>query len=317
MKTKTALATIAAVIAVLPQLVAAAPEIPPDIQVPAKDALQQVGYWNWVPGRTEYKRYANRISIFDADLDKLAELMNEDAAGQLASIERDNIEAKIATLAYRRKLHRDLFDEIESTYCALPKDYSPRAASKGRGEASGMRAPEVESKHLDPAYRHALEYCLLKYENYHVKQDRAGDRLAIALTSLGDERSLIVWEFLYERAVPAQKVQLSRDTGGYCYTIWYFPGARGVASLLKFYELSKTGRPDRIDWREFETAADYFIYLYGKCSPEQKEKWKAAIGSYDQSGLTGEQRSLLKGIVEFQPPGPKPRPTLVQERRKK
>lgn len=317
MKTKIGLATIPAAIVVLTELMAAIPEIPSDIEVLSKDALQQVGYWEPLPSLAEHERYDNRISIFHADMDKLAELMNEDLAGQLASIEGDSVEAKIATLAYQRKLHRDLFDEIESTYCALPKDYKSRIVFKGHGEAYGWPAPKVQSKHLDPAYRHALEYCLLKYENYYVKQDYSGDRLASALTSLGDERSLIVWEFLYERVVPAQKVQLSREAEGYCQAIWYFPGARGVDALLKFHELSKTGRSDLVDWRKFETPADYFVYLYGKGSAEQKEKWKAAIGSYDQSGLTKEQRNLLKGIVDFQPPGPQPLPALVRERRPK
>jgi hypothetical protein len=317
MKTKTVFTTIAAILQVLPQLLAATPDIPPGIQLLAQNAIQQIGYWkvSWVPGPAERERYENRISIFDADLDKLAELINEAVAGQVASIEGNNMEAKIATLAYQRKLHRDLFDEIESTYCTLPKDYDPRFIFKSPIEPTGVPAPAVQKKHLVPACRYALEYCLLKYENYHGKRDWAGFQLTNALTSLGDDRSLIVWEFLYGRAVLAQKDQLSQETEGYCRAIWYFPGTRGVAALLKFYELSKTGRPDLVDWRTFETPADYFIYLYGKGSPEQKENWKAAIGSYNQSGLTEEQWSLLKGIVEFQPPGPAPRRALIRERR--
>jgi hypothetical protein len=175
MKTKTGLTRIAATIVVLTQLMAAVPEIPSNIQVLARDALQQVGYWDRMAGRAEPD---DRISIFNADLDKLAELMNEDVGGRLASMEGNSMEAKIATLAYQRKLHRDLFDEIESTYCALPKDYnSRRFIFKASGELSGVRAPEVKGKHLTPAYRHALEYCLLKYENYYVKQDNSGYRL--------------------------------------------------------------------------------------------------------------------------------------------
>jgi hypothetical protein len=319
MKTRTVLAAIASAIVLPPQLVAASPDFPPGIQNLVKDALQQIGYWDvdWVPSRSERERYENRIAIFDADIEKMAELIDADLAGRLASMEGDNIEAKIATLACQRKLRRDLFDEIETTYCALPKNCESLLVAPRHGGGTGVLAPNLKKEHRDPKFRHAFEYCQLKYENYERKRDRAARPLGIALASLGDERSLIVWEFLYERAVLAQEDRFCRESERYCDAIWNFPSARGVAGLLKFYELSKTGQPEWVDWREFETPADYFIYLYGKSSPEQKEKWKVAIGSYDRSGLSEEQRNLLKGIIEFQPPGPQPRPALLLERRPK
>ena len=286
------------------------------IETKAGHALKQIGFID--TGRMgnaspEYLAYKNRFSVFDTTMKELEQSLDERTAVSAALREGDAIEAKIITIAYERKVGKELFDEIESTYYALPSGYKDtRTLKPAYGGTTGARSPTLQPAHIEPRYRYAWEYCTLKYARYSDCKDGAMARGTVALLTLADARSLIVWEFLYEQTVKEQPYNFTRTA--YYNRMWSYPIDRGVRSLLRIYNFSKASKPKYSDWKEFETPGDFFVYRFGQQPLELQLKWKAALGTASKDGLAEDERQLLHRLIEFQPPGPQPEGALASRR---
>lgn len=275
----------------------------PLLPVPVQQTLRQVK-----------QLAAKRYTITDIDdrdptarqfsqaIDTLAAQVGSDLAKRVAVHESDNIDAKLITIAYYRKLHPDLYKELVTQYVQ-------GGASNRHSRA--YNTAYASARHLQPEYLLLWEYLLLT----PIPRGTPGHfhhRVGCAIDSIHSETSLITFIFAFSLTVtpgsaPATPAALGDqlfDQRGILSTIGSFPGGQGLSAFVECLRLWHEKPHPRLskdnlsvtEGDELDIPRLIVSLIYEEAGNGRNEKWGKAIAEFQKQNVNREYATLFQEV---------------------
>jgi len=237
-----------------------------------------------LPPMEKFEKIQQAARLLDEALDKLAGQLDEAAVKKLQAAEGQDIDTKLALLAWDRKQRPEVYKEIAAKYFHAPDNPLKRVPSP----------PEVDKAHATEKYRLAWEYFLLLPDEENFIQS-AQVRSLQALAAIRKDASLVTlvrrYRITCQEGIKSPQVDTEQTHVMLCLS--EFCNAHGLRALLECLDLSKKQQS-----KQGEKGWDVEGLIYAVLTDLEKrgtrKEWLKIIAAFLKDGLSADQRQLLE-----------------------
>jgi len=262
-------------------------------------AMQPLADQYLKPGQTP-------ASASDA-MDQMAAQMTPELAEQLAPLEGRDIRTKLALIAWDRRRHPEIYQELDTRYLR---------SVGGLPGGHVQQSPGVSPEHATEKYRLAWEYLLLTPVTGR-PSDLWNLRVLDALDEIKDNASLLTLkQALAATTAPGMRSDQNRNWQQTLLgemAVWQ--NAQGLQAILDSMALiqqqqAHASKGDQIwdvakDVRENDLAPMF--------NPKENAKWRDIIAAFPKAGLTAYQKSFLTSVLAAIATNPPMAPGMTPE----
>ena len=225
-------------------------------------------------------------------MNQMAAQMTPDLARQLAPQERSNIQAKLALIAWDRRQHPEIYQELDALYLR---------SVGGMPGARVQHAPVPRPEHLSEKYRLAWEYLLLEPVSGQ-PSELWNLRTLQALGEIKNNASLLTLQkSLATTTAPGMRCDQNRDWQQALLgemAVWRNTSAlqailEGMA-LIQRQQIQAIKGDEKWDVQKF-VRENSLARIY---HPAENARWRAIIDAYPRAGLTADQQSFLDTVLD-------------------